>query len=428
MNIHSGRTRSLWIVAFTVAFTIGITDVAAARVFRCTSGDVFCLIGSIRSANERPGLHRIILDPGTYTLTVIDNTIDSELGGNGLPSITSRLTIEGAGPVETIIQAPSFPGFPVFRILHIAASGTLTLRRVTLRGGADFFPGGGAIFNRGTLALSESVIYESDGGDNLGGGAIQNLGALRIADSLIFDSFGRFGGGLLSFGTLHVVRSTIVNNVSESGGGIAAFGISTIEDSTISQNWAFAGEGGGLWLGGTTTIVNTTIANNVAGDFGKGGGISADGTARLINVTVADNIVDDTFSDPEGGGAGIFARRDSFLQLQNTILARNTSLRPNVGPDCLGSIISLGNNILGNIADCLIDLRGTDYIGDARLGDFVDDGTPGGGHIPLLPDSPAIDAGDRKSCPKRDQLGQRRVAADGTGRPACDIGAVEFVP
>jgi hypothetical protein len=45
--------------------------------------------------------------------------------------------------------------------------------------------------------------------------------------------------------------------------------------------------------------------------------------------------------------------------------------------------------------------------------------TPGHGHFPLLPDSPAINANADEACPETDQLGQPRV------RP-CDIGAIEF--
>jgi hypothetical protein len=46
---------------------------------------------------------------------------------------------------------------------------------------------------------------------------------------------------------------------------------------------------------------------------------------------------------------------------------------------------------------------------------------PGQGYVPLLPTSPAIDAGPTHACPPTDQLGQPRVGP-------CDIGAVEFQP
>ena len=71
-------------------------------------------------------------------------------------------------------------------------------------------------------------------------------------------------------------------------------------------------------------------------------------------------------------------------------------------------------------------LADTDLTGDPRLGSLVDNGTPGNAHLPLLSDSPAIDAGGTApadhgtgDCPWRDQIGRRRVGA-------CDIGAIEF--
>ncbi|HSX81290.1 MAG TPA: choice-of-anchor Q domain-containing protein [Candidatus Saccharimonadia bacterium] len=51
---------------------------------------------------------------------------------------------------------------------------------------------------------------------------------------------------------------------------------------------------------------------------------------------------------------------------------------------------------------------------------ITDDGTPGHGYFPLLPGSPAIDAGNDAACPSTDQLGQRRVGP-------CDIGAIRFL-
>ena len=66
-----------------------------------------------------------------------------------------------------------------------------------------------------------------------------------------------------------------------------------------------------------------------------------------------------------------------------------------------------------------MSLQSTDLTGDPGLGAFTDDGTPGNGHFPLLFTSQAINAGNPKTCPKTDQLGEKRVGI-------CDIGAIEF--
>ena len=80
--------------------------------------------------------------------------------------------------------------------------------------------------------------------------------------------------------------------------------------------------------------------------------------------------------------------------------------------------MSLGHNLFGNPSKCG-DLQPTDLTGDAGLGTFLDAGFPGGGHIPLLSQSRAIDAG--APCAGNDQLDTPRLGA-------CDIGAVEFYP
>ena len=107
----------------------------------------------------------------------------------------------------------------------------------------------------------------------------------------------------------------------------------------------------------------------------------------------------------------------------NTILAQNTA---RLGPDCTGTVTSLGTNLIGDPAGCTITLLRTDLTGDPALGDFTDNGTPGNGHFPLRRGSPAIDAGNDAFCPPTDQLGRRRVNIRKVGTSICDIGAIEF--
>jgi hypothetical protein len=431
MRIRLGFLRAPAIFLIASVLTLSFTKVAFARVFFCASGDVFCLIGSIRSANERRGADTIILAAGTYTLTAVNNTEDSATffsAGNGLPSVTRRLTIVGAGPGQTIIERAE-EGVPAFRIVHVAASGRLTLHGVTIQGGVA--QDGAGIFNRGTLTISDSEVRENHASFGIAGG-ILNMGTLKIINSRITGNFIGLApvGGIASFGSLHIVRSTIDHNSGETGGGIDATGTTIIQDSTISDNGAHAGTAG-IAVEGNATITDTTIANNTVSDPGGTGGLSAAGTARLTNVTVADNRASTfPFSQSAAGIAAVGEGTQVFLQ--NTIVARNTALLllfgTIVASDCQGSIISLGNNIIGDTAGCTIDLASTDFVGDPGLGQFVDDGTPGHGRIPLLAESPAIDAGNRAACSRRDQLGNRRVDVDGDRPVICDIGAVEFVP
>ena len=71
----------------------------------------------------------------TYTLATVDNETD---GPNGLPSITSQITINGNG--ATIQRDPSY-ACPEdgddndFRIFHVESTGNLTLNELTVSSG-----------------------------------------------------------------------------------------------------------------------------------------------------------------------------------------------------------------------------------------------------------------------------------------------------
>ena len=127
-----------------------------AETFRCRAGDVPCLINAINAANANGDANTIRLAAGTYTLTAVDNVTPGRgPGGNGLPVITSSLTITGRGADTTSIERDA--NAPGFRILDVAAAGTLTLQRLTLRGGSNFGAGAG-IRNDGTLTLVRTTV------------------------------------------------------------------------------------------------------------------------------------------------------------------------------------------------------------------------------------------------------------------------------
>jgi hypothetical protein len=352
----------------------------------------------------------ITLEAGTYTLTAVDNMTN---GNNGLPSVTSVLTIQGAGADTTVIErGASAPGF---RLVQVAASGTLTLEGLTLRGGS---PGtsavGGAILNHGGRLTLVHVTLDHNSAD-FGGGLANSNGTVAIAETIFIRNGVPFGGGgfLNQGGTVLITTATFADNgASGAGGGLLndPGGTVTITQTTFARNGTFGGTGGGLANRGTAFLQNTTIAGNTS--LNGGGGLSNDsgGTAILASSTVADN------QAPAGpAGGGLFNQGGQLIVL-NTILARNTARN---GPDCAGAVTSLGTNLVEDPTGCTITLLPSDLIGDPGVGDFTDDGTPGNGHSPLLPGSPAIDVGNDAFCPPTDQLGQPRV-----GR--CDIGAIEF--
>jgi hypothetical protein len=141
------------------------------------------LIAAIAEANTNgKNTNMILLEAGIYTLTAIDNITE---GANGLPLITSTLTIQGKGQSTVIERAD---GSPAFRLFHVAATGTLRLRRLTLRRGVvvTFGPLNGAgLFNSGgTVVLSDTIFDDNFAGG--GGGGLYNTkaGTVVLSDTL----------------------------------------------------------------------------------------------------------------------------------------------------------------------------------------------------------------------------------------------------
>jgi hypothetical protein len=98
-----------------------------APIFDIGSGDVSRLIAVINLVNDEatnPGPYTINLKGGTYGLT---EPVDMADGANGLPSISSEITINGADDTTnpTIIERAA--GAPSFRIFCVAPEGILIL-------------------------------------------------------------------------------------------------------------------------------------------------------------------------------------------------------------------------------------------------------------------------------------------------------------
>src|SRR5262249_23627969 len=140
----------------------------------CGAGDVPCLIDAINEANANGTKNTIRLDAGTYTLTAVDNTPNNP---NGLPSVTSTLTIRGAGADTTRIERDS--SAPRFRLLHVAAAGVLTLQGLTLSGGGPL--GEGLLNQGGTVTLMKTTVADNRQ-------AIANHGRLTLSRSTVTDN------------------------------------------------------------------------------------------------------------------------------------------------------------------------------------------------------------------------------------------------
>jgi hypothetical protein len=301
-------------VVVAASLVVAVLGGATARasslsIVACSGpgGGAAGLIAAVNTANASGG-GMIILAPGcTYSLTSANNMT---AGANGLPVVTSPITIIGSG--ATIAGNNSN-----FRIILIAgaAGGSLTLNGITVTGGnasgqqppASF---GGGIFNfAGTLTLNQSTVTGNMAAGAGGGIASGTMGpgpgaTLTLNNSEVswntVPPTGMGGGGILSVaGTLTLNNSTIDHNSGSGGGGIATGNgngggpgsLTTINNSVISDNNATGGQetgGAGISNGGTLQMNNTRLTGNNA-DGGFGGGLLNHTTATLNNVSLTGN-------------------------------------------------------------------------------------------------------------------------------------------
>ena len=98
------------------------TERLEAANFLCPSGNVTCLIAAINEANGNGQENIIDVEPGVYTLTGTNNVAD---GPNGLPSITSTLTIRN-DQLGVTIERDRNSGSD-FRLFHVESQANLTL-------------------------------------------------------------------------------------------------------------------------------------------------------------------------------------------------------------------------------------------------------------------------------------------------------------
>jgi hypothetical protein len=104
----------------TILFIITIPQLAYSAVFNCST--VNCLINSINTANGNGVPDTINVAAGTYTPS------------SSFPSITSKVTIRGAGANTTFIKGHPDVEFTFF---YVSPAGNLTLEKVSIRDGTQ---------------------------------------------------------------------------------------------------------------------------------------------------------------------------------------------------------------------------------------------------------------------------------------------------
>jgi len=365
-DVPSFRTRlsrTFPLLALAGAAALVRPPLAAAETFDIGC-DIYTLASVINVANRNGEEDLIWLSPPCHYALIVPLVVDADLGN----------------PIRIQGQGATLSGQDEHGVLVVNAGATVHLADVTVTRGR-VAGNGGAILNAGTVTLTDSTL--SSNAATGYGGAIYNTGTLRLTRTTVSDNVATVEGGGIDNagqGRLTLVDSTVRGNTSLYGGGIRNGHRAALFNSSLFRNSAFLGGG----------LLNESV-----------------GTAQLGNVTISDHS-----ASSDGGGV----RNEGTLAIDNTIVA-NTAFGL---ADCsnIGTIHATGGNL---VEDGSCAIAGA-LSGDPMLLDVADQLD----FLPLIPGSPAIDAGSNASCPGIGQNGARRPRdgfADGTS--VCDLGSYE---
>ena len=308
-----------------------------------------------------------------------NNMADVIISGNN----ASRVLQIDDGVTVTIDLLSIGDGSTISNGGGIYNAGTLYLGGCNISGNSGFV--GGGIYNLGTATLKECIISGNTGAGSAGG--LFNQGTMSLNDVVfsgntatggkggtgggsagVGNTGSGNGGALFNHGTLNMTACTITGNTAVGGGGLFNYGSATLQACTISGNAAIHGVASGIFdysyasTPGSVTMTDTIVAGN----FESGGGI-----------------------------------KDMFIKNSNTSTGGGITGSYNL----VGNVLQNGVN--GNIAGVTDPLL-------APLGDYGEDGDC----MPVLPGSPAIDAGIPIS-------GVTRDPQNTPFGPTPDIGAFE---
>ncbi len=430
-------------ILLTRALIGAVSTLAVLLLARPVAADTHTVTNTLDSG---PGsLRQAVLDAVPGDVVWFDSTVFSVpltiTLTSGQIEISRSLTIDGAyGGVVT----PTISGADTTRIFQVDAGVSVTINHMSLvngycgssdqcHGGAVYNDGalnitgsllfgnraayGGAIFNRGTISITQSSMMSNTA---LQGSAINNYGTLDVPHSTFFHngtgSLPGWGGGIMSYGILNIDSTIFTQNSTPNGGGVyVGGGYANISNSSFISNFAVYG-GGIRNKYGVVSVINSAFTSNISS---LGGGLANYYQTQVINCTFANNfsgsgaifnetildvtnstVVSNTSNPGEGGGISNWA----LTVLTDTIVANNVR-----GGDCFtdkaASTIDGGHN-LESSNTCGFSATGSITNTNPLLGPLDYYGGPVM-TLPLLPGSPAIDAGDAAACPPTDARGGR---------------------
>ena len=263
---------------------------------------------------------------GTYLLTIPSSAALAGIVDGDL-DITDDLSISGAGPGLTVIDAGSI-GDRVVRITP-GSAGTVqaSIAGVTIQGGTAASSGAGVLNVGQHLQIVESVIRDNFAGGS--GGGILNSGVLQLQGVDVLDNVAQAGGGGIDNrgGSVEMEGGSLRGNTgSNRGGGLyngvspsGTPGIADLRDVLIEANEAMISGGGVATVNGSqTTLHQVSVRGN---ESAVGGGLHLGSFAAVSTMIVSNSRIVENHATSGGG----IANEGGVLTVQTTSLTANTA-------------------------------------------------------------------------------------------------------
>ncbi len=342
--------------------------------------------GSLREAlgfaNAHPDADNITFSPALAGRTITLTSIGDNIFGPTAFPVSGEISIDGGTGGVTISQNNTASPTGGMRLFHVANTGNLTLRNLTLSGGlaqgGSGLPSGGggaglggAIINRGTLQLTQTTLAfnMAKGGNGggigaagLGGGGlfasapngststvtpVFGFGGAPTTFPILPGGFGGFGGG--GGGGTPDPNPGPGGNGGFGGGGGGGRGVIILPEPNVFPPGP-GGNGGAGGGNGSSGATGTSGAGG--GGAGMGGAVfNYGGTVIARNSTFSNNTAQGGTGANDGSGLGgaVFNLNGTVNFLHVT--ASNNTVRGNVSLSATsqngGALYSLG---LSNIA------------------------------------------------------------------------------
>ena len=409
-------------VEFTVNTTLDQLDSNPGDGMCITLKQLCSLRAAIQESNVLSGYDVVQLPSGVYTLSVLGQ--DEDQAQTGDLDILDDLIIIGKNRQTTIID-----GDRIDRIFDILADTNiqLDLSGLTIQKGkahGNIINGiGGAIRLLKTTQLKlNQVHFKNNQAER--GGAIYNEGKVQGQQVLFTENTG----------------SAVANEGAQAELILQKCLFESNQAAIESTNFDFVTKTRILVSLDQCSIVNNSsnhgsiIFNNARTDFTLlNSTLSGNGSNQTDGVLFNDNssrffIRNSTITDNQAGGIFEFHHKDSFIFMQNSILANNHG-HPTIGINCSLKLTSQGGNYFGDLTGCEPTLHPSDIVAsdDVGLTDLIKLQQPWQQlHLPLK-NSPILDAALTITCLAVDQLDSTRPQDnDFDGVATCTIGASEI--